>query len=57
MLARVLSLASDLLIIITLLLFMTIVAGNLPAGARGGRHERSQVVGALASFAWGTHQT
>jgi AI-2 transport protein TqsA len=56
LLAGVLSLASNLFFIITLLLFMAIDAGNLPAKLEHARTERSQVVEALASFAHGTRQ-
>ena len=55
-LGGVLSLASNLFFIITLLLFMAIDAGNLPAKLEAVRTERSQIVEALASFAHGTRQ-
>jgi AI-2 transport protein TqsA len=56
LLAGVLSLASDLFFVITLLLFMAMDAANLPAKLEQARSERSQVADALTSFARGTRQ-
>ena len=56
LLAAVLSLASDLFFVITLLLFMAMDAANLPAKLEEARSERSQVADALTSFARGTRQ-
>ena len=55
-LAGILSLASDLFFVITLLLFMAMDAASLPAKLEQARGERSQVADALTSFARGTRQ-